>query len=292
LLALAMIAICAAAFAVAGKAQAAECMTPEACYNAAVWQNAVARDYSNKAAWFRATSKQNFIDAKQWSDKAIFAFHAGDAVAATWYKAISDDYARKSINDSKAADDYAARAAFTRTAAAGNVKRAFQLTAFYNPPPTAAQEAADAQRPGDDLESGALSASAGTPPCRQVKNKDWNFAGIKMWIKPYNFCYQKPNHVIGVSASFDNAIFGPQDLDIDAEGCDREDTPYEWRSRGRDSGLKVTITCRWSYTPPVIKIRAGEMECKARLYLHSDGSAAYQKINEGDPTCELHGPFG
>jgi hypothetical protein len=84
-------------------------MSPSACSAAAAWQQAVADDSNNKANWFRATSRQNFINAKEWGDKADWAFRSGDAVAAPWYKAIADDYARKSVADAKAADSYAAQ---------------------------------------------------------------------------------------------------------------------------------------------------------------------------------------
>ena len=93
----------------AGQARAADCMSASACSDAAVWQQAIASDSNNKAAWFRATSKQNFINAYEWGQKAIFAFHAGDGTAAVWYKAIADDYSRKSVADAKAADQYAAQ---------------------------------------------------------------------------------------------------------------------------------------------------------------------------------------
>jgi hypothetical protein len=92
------------------QAKADDCMSAKACSDAAIWQQAVVGDLSNKAAWFRATSRQNFIDAKQWGDKATYAFYAGNATAAAWYKGIADDYARKSVADSKAADSYAAQA--------------------------------------------------------------------------------------------------------------------------------------------------------------------------------------
>ena len=91
-------------------ARAAECMSATACSDAAVWQQAIADDSNRKSVWFRATSKQNFINAYEWNQKATFAFHAGDANAAAVYKAIADDYARKSVADAKAADNYAAQA--------------------------------------------------------------------------------------------------------------------------------------------------------------------------------------
>jgi hypothetical protein len=120
---LAIVASFAAALAISARASADECQTATDCYNAATWQRAVASDYSNKAAWFREMSRQNFIDAKQWGDKATFAFHAGDAVAAAWYKGIADDYARKAVDNAKAADDYANRAKFVSAAAAGSQDR-------------------------------------------------------------------------------------------------------------------------------------------------------------------------
>ena len=104
----------AAAFAVSltasSHARAAECMDLEECLNAGNVQKAISDDYSNRAAWFRATSRQNFINAYEWNQKATFAFHNGDANAAAWYKAIADDYSNKSVADARAADEYARQA--------------------------------------------------------------------------------------------------------------------------------------------------------------------------------------
>jgi hypothetical protein len=109
-----LLALVMAAFAVSlagsSKAKAADCMSASACSDAAVWQQAIADDSNNKSRWFRATSTQNFINAYQWNQKATFAFYAGDANAAAVYKAIADDYSRKSVADAKAADAYAAQA--------------------------------------------------------------------------------------------------------------------------------------------------------------------------------------
>lgn len=105
------------------RAQAAECVELEECHTAGTWQKAVSDDYSNKAAWFRATSRQNFIYAYEWNQKAAFAFHAGDATAAAWYKALADDYSRKSVADARAADDYANQALFWAVAADNSFRR-------------------------------------------------------------------------------------------------------------------------------------------------------------------------
>jgi hypothetical protein len=105
------------------KAQAADCMTANECVNSAQWLKAIADDYNNKAAWFRATSRQNFINAYEWNQKATFAFHAGDATAAAWYKAIADDYSRKAVADAKAADSYANQATFYYAAYNNNISR-------------------------------------------------------------------------------------------------------------------------------------------------------------------------
>jgi hypothetical protein len=110
LLAVVLAAVFAISLTASSRAQAADCMSAGACSDAAVWQQAIADDSANKATWFRATSKQNFINAYEWGQKATFAFHAGDGTAAAWYKAIADDYSRKSIADSKAADSYSAQA--------------------------------------------------------------------------------------------------------------------------------------------------------------------------------------
>ena len=126
LLALALV----TSLAIASGARAADCTTASVCFSTAESQRDAADDASNKAAWFRATSTQNFVNAKQWGDKATFAFHAGDAVAATWYKAIADDYSRKAIADAKAADSYANQAAFLKAAADNNASRGmFIMTA-------------------------------------------------------------------------------------------------------------------------------------------------------------------
>jgi hypothetical protein len=110
LLALLLVAAFAVSLTASSHARAAECMSATACSDAAVWQQAIADDSNNKSAWFRATSKQNFINAYEWGQKATFAFYAGDGTAAAWYKAIADDYSRKSVADAKAANDYAAQA--------------------------------------------------------------------------------------------------------------------------------------------------------------------------------------
>jgi hypothetical protein len=99
------------------------CSELDTCHTAATWEKAIADDYSNKAAWFRATSRQNFINAYEWNQKATFAFHAGDATAATWYKAIADDYSRKSVADAKAADSYALQALHWAAAADTSFRR-------------------------------------------------------------------------------------------------------------------------------------------------------------------------
>jgi hypothetical protein len=111
----------------ASSAKAADCQTSTDCFNAAQWQRAVANDYSNKAAWFREMSRQNFASAYEWNQKATFAFYAGDGTAATWYKAIADDYSTKAVANAKAADDYANRAKFVNAAADGSFKRGMEL---------------------------------------------------------------------------------------------------------------------------------------------------------------------
>jgi hypothetical protein len=105
------------------RAQASECVELEECQTAATWEKAVSDDFSNKAAWFRATSRQNFINAYEWGQKATFAFYAGDATAATWYKAIADDYSSKSVADAKAAENYGNQALFWAAAADTSFRR-------------------------------------------------------------------------------------------------------------------------------------------------------------------------
>jgi hypothetical protein len=121
--ALSLVAIFAVMLAGTRTAQAADCMSATACSDAAVWQQAFAEDSNNKAAWFRATSKQNFIYAKEWGDKATFAFYAGNATAAAWYKGLADDYSRKSVADAKAADSYAAQALSYFSASQDSINR-------------------------------------------------------------------------------------------------------------------------------------------------------------------------
>ena len=285
-LGLALIVALGLSLAASAKAQA-ECMTPDACTNSAVWQKAVAKDYFNKGVWFRGASRTDFGQAYEWGQKATFAFHAGDAIAAQWYKGMADAYSLSARRNAKAADDFFSRAAFTSTAADGNVKRAFQLQAFYNPHPSPQEEYADSQAGGEnpDPDQHATAASA-RPPCRDVKNKSWNFAGVKMWVHPYDFCYRKPNNVLSVQVNIGNDVMGLQDIQIDDEECSQEGKWYEWKNRGPYSGRKVTVTCRWVANAAGIPINVSEMTCKARLYLHSDGSAAYAKRNEGDPTCD------
>jgi hypothetical protein len=121
--ALTLIALFGVSLATSGKAQAADCMTSDACFSAAAWQRAVAKDEFNRGVWFRTMSQQNFVDAKQWGDKATFAFYAGNATAAAWYKGIADDYARKAQDNARAADAAFARAAFISAAADGSFQR-------------------------------------------------------------------------------------------------------------------------------------------------------------------------
>jgi hypothetical protein len=123
LLALLLVAAFAVSLAASSHARAAECTDLEQCLNAGNIQKAVSDDDSNKAAWFRATSKQNFINAYQWNQKAAFAFAAGDATAAAWYKAIADDYSRKSVADANAAQNYANQALYWAAAADRSFKR-------------------------------------------------------------------------------------------------------------------------------------------------------------------------
>jgi hypothetical protein len=113
-----------------GAAQAADCTTASVCFSTAESQRDAADVASNKAAWFAEMARQNFVDAKQWGDKATYAFHAGNATAAAWYKAIADDYASKAVANSKAAQSYANQAAFVKAAADGNAQRGmFIMTA-------------------------------------------------------------------------------------------------------------------------------------------------------------------
>lgn len=109
--------------AASSQAKAADCISSKACSDAAVWQQAIADDFSNKATWSRATSKQNFINAFEWNQKATFAFYAGDATAAAWYKGLADDYSRKSVADAKAADDYAAQVQYYWNASQDSLNR-------------------------------------------------------------------------------------------------------------------------------------------------------------------------
>jgi len=83
-------------------------------------------------------SKQDFINAKQWGDKATFAFHAGDATAAQWYKGLADAYAASSVRNSRAAADYANRAGLMRIAAAVNQQRGdiYAQSSSSSPPDT------------------------------------------------------------------------------------------------------------------------------------------------------------
>lgn len=105
------------------RAEATDCTTANACFTAAQWERAIANDYFQKGVWFREMSRQNFVSAKEWGDKATFAFYAGDATAAQWYKTLADDYSRKSAANAKAADDYFARARFVSVAADNDILR-------------------------------------------------------------------------------------------------------------------------------------------------------------------------
>jgi hypothetical protein len=273
--------------ALAGSAKAkADCMTPDACFSAADWQKAVADDSSNKAAWFRAAAAQNFVDAKQWGDKATFAFHAGDATAAAWYKAIADDYAHKAVANSKAADNYAAQAKFIAAAAVGSVKRAAALLAFYNPDSTPQQEAALAQAAGDDPDT---LATASTTHCTDPKNKTWGGwlnGGANIVARPSMLCV-RGNSVLSVKVTYDHHSFFPRSTWFKPTGsCSDERSTYNWRSHGSMSGLKVKVTCTFNITTPGIgpipTTDVGYSDCQTALFFHSNGSHWY------DPKVHCH----
>jgi hypothetical protein len=158
---LVLAAVFAVSLAASDQARAADCTTANACFTSAEWQNAVANDDSNKAAWFREMSRQNFISAKEWGDKATLAFHAGDATAAAWYKAIADDYSQKAVANAKAADDYTNQATFIKAAAYSNILRGmFIMTA--NASQGCPLQTADAGGSGDIV---ACTASAQHKDC-------------------------------------------------------------------------------------------------------------------------------
>lgn len=282
--ALALIVVFGISLATSARAQAAECMTPEACYNAAAWQNAVAKDFFNQGVWFREHSKQYFGLAAEWNAKAAFYFAAGNATAATWSKAVADDYSKKSVANAKAADERFAQAAFTRAAAEGNVRRGIALTAFFNPGPSAQEEAADAASAGTDPDNTIVPAGTVAPRrCKNPENKDWNFMGVRMWIHPSDLCYRKPREVLGVEVGYGNEVEGAQDVQLDDEECEREGTWYNWKGNGPFSGRKVEVTCRWVANPGAVPINIGELKCKARAYFHADGSYWYGK----KPKCSI-----
>ncbi len=107
----------------AAKADAA-CASATDCANAATWQNAVADSFHNQGLFFQGVAQTDFVNAKQWYDKATYAYYAGDANAAAWYKAIADDYAHKAAANSTAANQRFAAEASTRAAAEDSLNRA------------------------------------------------------------------------------------------------------------------------------------------------------------------------
>jgi hypothetical protein len=118
------------------RAEASNCTDLEECQTAATWEKALADDYSNKSAWFREMSRQNFVSAKEWGDKATWAFHSGDT-AAVWYKAIADDYSQKSVANAKAADENGMNALFWAAAADTSFRRYMFIANIEDGIPTA-----------------------------------------------------------------------------------------------------------------------------------------------------------
>lgn len=160
------------------RAEAAECMSAKECFNAANWQNAIAQDYFNQGVWFREHSKLYFGYAYEWNQKATFAFHAGDAVAAQWYKALGDAYSADSRRNAKAADERFAQAAFTRAAAENNFNRGKFFAALAEADPGEGIEIARAQPGGGHNCTGAV---------KQVKNERMIESS---WFKSDLFSYR------------------------------------------------------------------------------------------------------
>jgi hypothetical protein len=120
---LALLAALVLSLTLSSQAKASNCTDLEECDTAAMWEKAVADDYSNKAAWFRELSRQYFASAVEWGNKADWAFRSGDAVATPWYKAIADDYSRRAVANANAADSYALQALHWAAAADTSFRR-------------------------------------------------------------------------------------------------------------------------------------------------------------------------
>jgi len=108
--------------AMATRAEAAECMTAQACFDKAASQRAAARDFFNQGVWFREYSKQYFVLAEEYNRIARFAFAAGNPQAG-WAKAAADDFSTKAVENANAADERFRQAAFTSAAADASFER-------------------------------------------------------------------------------------------------------------------------------------------------------------------------
>jgi hypothetical protein len=272
--------------AVSGQARAADCATPDACYNAAAWQKAIADDYSKKAFFAGADAQNNFRAAADWHNKSVAAFLSGDGNAAGWYQAIANDYARKAAASATAANDFAAKAKFTRAAGDANVARALQLTAFFFQGPTAQEEAADAQAAGVEPDTTAVAAGTTAPErCKNPGPRTWEGNGIHFTANPSGFCYRKPSSVTQLTVSISQDVTGAANATILTDGCKQDRSWYNWRGHGPNSGRKVLVTCTWKTRNkiPLIPVSSpfvAKMDCRAALYFHGDGSYGYTKSNK------------
>jgi hypothetical protein len=265
-----------------GQARAADCMTPDACYDAANWQKAIADDYSKKAFFAGADAQNNFKAAADWHNRSVAAFLSGDGGTAQWDQALANDYARKAAASQTAANNFAAQAKFTRAAAAANVARGMQLTAFFFQGPTAQEEAADAQAAGVDRDTTAVAAKPMPPErCKNPPNRAWAGGGISFTAKPSGFCYRIPTSVTQLTVDISQDISSKSGkVLLKGDGCKQDRSWYNWRGHGSNSGRKVLVTCTWKTMDEVpiagipIPVQA-KMDCRAALYFHGDGSYGY-----------------
>jgi hypothetical protein len=218
------------------KAQAADCMSYDACiyqYNA---QTADAQERSNEATLYRIA--------------AFKAGASGNSGAAAMYNA--------------AADQKSGEAGLLRIAAVNTANRArFLLAASLPGLASASDQAADAAAAGDGADynagdPGQAEAARAKKYCKNAANATWGGGGLRLIARPGTWCHQG-NVVTRVDlpkGAYDNDAVGFSALTTDADGCNTpERTPYNWQHRGPKSGLKINVNCTWHSRPGIVRLQ-------------------------------------
>jgi hypothetical protein len=263
-------------FGAIGKAQAAECTSVQDCVNAATWQKAISDDFYKKAFFAGADSKKNFETAADWHNKSVGAFLSGNGSAAQLYQALANDSAQKAAASAKAADSYLAQAKFWAAAAHQSGDRgAFLLALELGPGPSAAEDQADSQEPGEgaDFPPGSATAASNHEYCKNAPNPPTYKDGVfEMTVRPGTFCH-KGYEVTRVDFAREQSLSQFGDLNWHVRGCDDVKRSWAgWRGAGPHSARRLVQTCHWGSLPHVV-----DVDCSVSLYFHFDGSHYYPK---------------